>query len=277
MTLANPREQEKLVKRRSMLKSPSALRGGFYSISELPNYSEDGDSLPGPSSRPAGTGAGGDGDGVGTRRADRRQFPFNGSSTEPTTARDHDDDDDDGNGDDDDTDFLLDVNPLDVLASNSGDDDVDGNDLDLDGTAALLLDLDDDRSSDGRRGSQGSGADGGGSSGLVGPEVIYGDELATLGGLPEIKCATLAVLVERLTFEKYPGHDWVQAFLLTYRSFTTPTALLIQLRYRYRIVPLPGLKPDEEQEFILKKQVCVRVRVHVCACACACVCVCVCV
>lgn len=35
----------------------------------------------------------------------------------------------------------------------------------------------------------------------------------------QVKCGTLSRLVERLTYENFPDMEYVQAFMLTYRSF----------------------------------------------------------
>jgi hypothetical protein len=66
--------------------------------------------------------------------------------------------------------------------------------------------------------------------------ILFTEEV--VDGIPLIKAATLTKLVERLTFEEYPDPSYLQAFMLTYRSFTTPIQLLNILTARYNI-PVP--------------------------------------
>jgi len=61
----------------------------------------------------------------------------------------------------------------------------------------------------------------------------------------ELKGGTLNKLVERLTFPGGVEPTFLNAFLLTYRSFTTPTILLKLLRSRFA-VPLPHNVTDAE-------------------------------
>ena len=78
---------------------------------------------------------------------------------------------------------------------------------------------------------------------------------------PQIKAATIEKLVERLTYEKFPDTEYVQAFMLTYRSFTTPLDLLELIIQRYCITPPEGLTPEDLKEFKSKKQIPIRLRV----------------
>eukprot|EP00009_Paramoeba_aestuarina_P001203 CAMPEP_0201506558 /NCGR_PEP_ID=MMETSP0161_2-20130828/474_1 /ASSEMBLY_ACC=CAM_ASM_000251 /TAXON_ID=180227 /ORGANISM="Neoparamoeba aestuarina, Strain SoJaBio B1-5/56/2" /LENGTH=986 /DNA_ID=CAMNT_0047900685 /DNA_START=179 /DNA_END=3139 /DNA_ORIENTATION=- len=79
-------------------------------------------------------------------------------------------------------------------------------------------------------------------------------------GRPLIKAATLEKLVERATYEGYPDVKYVTQFLLTYRSFTTATALLDLLALRLNLPP-PELSPEEVQRFHTTVQTPVRLRV----------------
>jgi len=54
---------------------------------------------------------------------------------------------------------------------------------------------------------------------------------------PDIKCATLDKLIERVTYHSTYDNSYLYAFLLTYRSFTTPQELLEKLIQRYNIPP----------------------------------------
>ncbi|KNE73333.1 hypothetical protein AMAG_17556 [Allomyces macrogynus ATCC 38327] len=78
----------------------------------------------------------------------------------------------------------------------------------------------------------------------------------------QVNGGTLDALVERLTL-----HDttidaiYLQAFLLTFHSFTTTEAFLNALKARFTITCPAGLTPLEEQEWREKKQTPIRLRV----------------
>lgn len=75
-----------------------------------------------------------------------------------------------------------------------------------------------------------------------------------------IKGGTLDQLIERLTYDKTPETDYAIAFLLTYRSFTTPMELLDKLVARYNIEP-PECVPGEVLTAFEKKKKIVQLRV----------------
>ncbi|KAJ3364078.1 hypothetical protein GGF31_000615 [Allomyces arbusculus] len=84
----------------------------------------------------------------------------------------------------------------------------------------------------------------------------------TLNMEGQVNGGTLDALVERLTL-----HDttidatYLQAFLLTFHSFTTTEAFLNALKARFTITCPAGLTPLEEQEWREKKQTPIRLRV----------------
>jgi len=78
---------------------------------------------------------------------------------------------------------------------------------------------------------------------------------------PVVRGGTLEKLVQRLTYEKYPDTDFVTAFLLTYRSFTTPPELLALLIARYDVPELKEATEKERQEFVKNQQHPIRLRV----------------
>ena len=79
-------------------------------------------------------------------------------------------------------------------------------------------------------------------------------------GRPLIKAATLEKLVERVTYEGFPDVKYMTQFLLTYRSFTTASALLELLAHRLSLPP-PQVSPEEVQRFHQTVQTPVRLRV----------------
>jgi len=76
---------------------------------------------------------------------------------------------------------------------------------------------------------------------------------------PQIKGGTVEKLVERLTYEKYPDPEYLQAFLLTYRSFTTATEVLEMLIKRYSLEPPNKEDVERFNENTLKP---IRLRVY---------------
>eukprot|EP01104_Vermistella_antarctica_P018091 TRINITY_DN6594_c0_g1_i1.p1 TRINITY_DN6594_c0_g1~~TRINITY_DN6594_c0_g1_i1.p1 ORF type:complete len:1512 (+),score=324.59 TRINITY_DN6594_c0_g1_i1:100-4536(+) len=79
--------------------------------------------------------------------------------------------------------------------------------------------------------------------------------------MPKVKGGTLEKLVERVTYPDYPDPNYQLAFLLTYRSFTTPTELLELLRLRYDLPKPDGLKDEDEKDWKAKHLTPVRLRV----------------
>ena len=117
------------------------------------------------------------------------------------------------------------------------------------------------------------------------PGLLFTGEL--LNGRPVIKGGNIEKLVERLTFEKYNGlfffsfylfcfcyvftcfcilflffkdTKYVKAFMLTFRSFTTPAELLQLLIDRFNISCPKGSSKTEEQSFETSVKKVVRLR-----------------
>lgn len=79
------------------------------------------------------------------------------------------------------------------------------------------------------------------------PGLIFTGELEN--GRPVIKGGSIEKLVERLTYEKYHDVKFVKAFLLTFRSFTTPQELLQLLIDRFNVAPPSGSSTEEIAAF----------------------------
>ncbi|PWN34271.1 ras GEF [Meira miltonrushii] len=77
----------------------------------------------------------------------------------------------------------------------------------------------------------------------------------------QVKGATLAALMERLTMHNAFDSSFNSTFLMTYRSFTTTEILLDLLFARFRIQEPDGLTLDEHEMWIEKKQRPIRFRV----------------
>ena len=76
-----------------------------------------------------------------------------------------------------------------------------------------------------------------------------------------MKAGTLNKLVERLTFHKHPDSDYLNAFLMTYRSFCTPKQLLDLLILRFD-TPLPiNCLQEDLQRFKEQRLTPIRLRV----------------
>ncbi|KAI9264222.1 ras guanine nucleotide exchange factor domain-containing protein [Phascolomyces articulosus] len=76
-----------------------------------------------------------------------------------------------------------------------------------------------------------------------------------------VKGGTLPGLVERLTLHDYLDMNFINTFLLTYRSFCTSIELLDLLEARYNLKPPEGMNDEETENWTQKKLKLVRLRV----------------
>jgi len=77
----------------------------------------------------------------------------------------------------------------------------------------------------------------------------------------KVKGGTIQALVERLTQHDVVDTEFLNAFLLTYKSFSTGQVLLELVIKRFTVTPPPGLTPEQEGEFNEKKLTPIRLRV----------------
>ena len=89
--------------------------------------------------------------------------------------------------------------------------------------------------------------------------LLFEDE--TSNNLPQVRAGTLNKLIERVTFDLYPDPDYVQQFLLTYRSFTNPAELLQLLQERFRQEPPSNLQGAQLLQYKEKSERNFRLRV----------------
>ncbi|CAE6501866.1 unnamed protein product [Rhizoctonia solani] len=83
-------------------------------------------------------------------------------------------------------------------------------------------------------------------------------QINTDGG---VRGGTLPALIERLTMHDQMDSTFIDAFLMTYKSFTTTKELFQLLVERFRIQPPDGLTPAELEDWTERKQKPARVRV----------------
>ncbi|KAF7732081.1 hypothetical protein EC973_006336 [Apophysomyces ossiformis] len=76
-----------------------------------------------------------------------------------------------------------------------------------------------------------------------------------------VKGGTLRALVERLTLHDYLDMNFINTFLLTYRSFCTSLELLELLEARFNLTPPEGMTEEEKEIWLQRKLKLVRLRV----------------
>ncbi|CAE6472373.1 unnamed protein product [Rhizoctonia solani] len=86
------------------------------------------------------------------------------------------------------------------------------------------------------------------------PEIQFNTDGGVRGG-------TLPALIERLTMHDQMDSQFIDAFLMTYKSFTTTKELCQLLVERFWIQPPEGLSPNELEDWTERKQKPARVRV----------------
>ena len=85
--------------------------------------------------------------------------------------------------------------------------------------------------------------------------------IETHGSDVSIKAGTLVKLVERLTHEKFPDPNYMSAFLMTFRGFTTPNELLDLLINRFKMPQPKAPTKEQAKNFRAEKLIPIHFRV----------------
>jgi len=90
--------------------------------------------------------------------------------------------------------------------------------------------------------------------------LVFTGEVAN--GRPIIKGGRIEKLVERLTYTKYSDSKFLHAFLLTFRSFCTPSEFLELLKQRYDVEPPEGSSEEDIETFNSGQRKTIRLKVN---------------
>lgn len=79
--------------------------------------------------------------------------------------------------------------------------------------------------------------------------IVFEDNKFNNAGAPLIKAATMAKLIERLTYHLYADPTFVRVFLTTYRSFSNPRELLEFLKERFDVPDIESKAREDVKKF----------------------------
>eukprot|EP01104_Vermistella_antarctica_P017230 TRINITY_DN6077_c0_g1_i1.p1 TRINITY_DN6077_c0_g1~~TRINITY_DN6077_c0_g1_i1.p1 ORF type:complete len:1047 (-),score=221.38 TRINITY_DN6077_c0_g1_i1:47-3187(-) len=86
-------------------------------------------------------------------------------------------------------------------------------------------------------------------------------KLYSYHGVVALKSASMARLIQRLTYEKYPDVAFRDVFLLTYRTFSKPEEVLFGLVQRFVIQPPDDMSPSDQRVFQTRTKRAIQLRV----------------
>ena len=77
---------------------------------------------------------------------------------------------------------------------------------------------------------------------------------------PPIKGGTVVKLVERVTYDKHPDMNYMMAFLMSYRTFTTPSELLEFLDSRFNMPKPKNPSAGQAARFLKERMLPIHLR-----------------